>query len=56
MKPNRYPYSGKNLDNSEIKCNRIKTVDIKLDKSSLTFKKDKIIIRGQSITGVDDFR
>lgn len=54
MKPNRYPYSGKrkSLDNSAIKCNLIKAVDIKLDKSSLTFKEDKIIIRGQSITGV----
>lgn len=54
MKPNRYPYSRKRnyLDNSAIKCNRIKAVDIKLDKSSLTFKEDKIIIRGQSITGV----
>lgn len=56
MKPNRYPYSGKNLDNSAIKSNRIKVVDIKLDKASLTFKEDKIIIQGQSITGVDDFR
>ena len=54
MKPRRYQYSGKrkSLDNSAIKCNRIKAVDIKLDKSSLTFKEDKIIIRGQSITGV----
>ena len=54
MKPNQYPYSGKrkSLDNSAIKCNRIKAVDNKLDKSSLTFKEDKIIIRGQSITGV----
>lgn len=53
MKPKRYPYSGKRncLDNSAINCNRIKAVDIKLDKSSLTFKEDKIIIRGQSITG-----
>ena len=52
MKPNRYPYSGKRnyLDNSAINCNRIKAVDIKLDESSLTFKEDKIIIRGQSIT------
>lgn len=54
MKPKRYPYSGKikSLDNSAINCNCIKAVDIKLDKSSLTFKEDKIIIRGQSITGV----
>ena len=54
MRPKRYPYSGKikNLDNSAIKCNLIKAVDIKLDKSSLTFKEDKIITRGQSITGV----
>ena len=56
MKPNRYPYSGERncLDNSAINCNRIKAVDIKLDESSLTFKEDKIIIRGQSITGVND--
>lgn len=54
MKPNRYPYSGKikSLDNLAIKCSRFKAVDIKLDKSILTFKKDKIIIQGQSITGV----
>ena len=54
MRLRRYPYSGKikNLDNSAIKCNLIKAVDIKLDKSSLTFKEDKIITRGQSITGV----
>ena len=54
MKLNRYPYSGKikSLDNSAIKCNRTKAVDFKLDKSILTFKKDKIIIQGQSITGV----
>ena len=54
MKPNRYPYSGKikSLDSSAIKCSRLKAVDIKLDKSSLTFKEDKIIIQGQSITGV----
>ena len=54
MKPNRYPYSGKikSLDNLAIKCSRFKAVDIKLDKSSLTFKEDKIIIQGQSITGV----
>lgn len=54
MRPNRYPYSGKikSLDESTIKCNRIKAVDINLDKSSLTFKEDKIIIQGQSITGV----
>jgi hypothetical protein len=53
MRPRRYPYSRKRncLDNSAINCNRIKAVDIKLDKSSLTFKEDKIIIRGQSITG-----
>ena len=52
MKPNRNPYSGKrkSLDNPAIKCNHIKAVDIKLDKSSLTFKEDKIIIQGQSIT------
>ena len=51
MKPNQYPYSGKRnyLDNSAIKCNRIKAVGITLDKSSLTFKEDKIIIQGQSI-------
>nr|DAV60933.1 MAG TPA: hypothetical protein [Caudoviricetes sp.] len=57
MKPNRYPYSGKrkSLDNSAIKCNRIKAVYIKLDKSSLTFKEDKIIIRGQSITEMQGF-
>ena len=56
MKPNRYPYSGKkkSLDNLAIKCNHIKAVDIKLDESSLTFKEDLIIIRGQSITGVND--
>lgn len=54
MKPKRYPYSGKikNPDESTIKCNCIKAVDINLDKSSLTFKEDKIIIQGQSITGV----
>ena len=54
MRPNRYPYRGKikNLDNSAIKCSRFKAIDIKLDKSSLTFKEDKIIIQGQSITGV----
>ena len=54
MKPRRYPYSRKrkSLDKQAIKCNRIKAVNIKLDKSSLTFKEDKIIIRGQSITGV----
>lgn len=54
MKPKRYPYSGKinRLDSSAIKCNRIKSVDINLDKSSLTFKEDKIIIQGQYITGV----
>ena len=54
MKPNRYLYSGKrkSLDNSAIKCNRIKAVDIKLDKSSLTFKEGKIIIRGQHIISV----
>ena len=54
MKPKRYPYSGKinRLDSSATKCNRIKAVDIILDKSSLTFKEDKIIMQGQSITGV----
>ena len=54
MKPKRYPYSGKIncLDSSAIKCNRTKAVDIILDKSSLTFKEDKIIMQGQSITGV----
>nr|DAO33579.1 MAG TPA: hypothetical protein [Caudoviricetes sp.] len=54
MKPKRYPYSGKTnrLDSSAIKCNRIKAVNIILDKSSLTFKEDKIIIQGQSIIGV----
>ena len=53
MRPRRYPYSRKRncLDNSAINCNRIKAVDIKLDESSLTFKEDKIIIRGQSIAG-----
>ena len=53
MRPRKYPYSRKRncLDNSAINCNRIKAVDVKLDKSSLTFKEDKIIIRGQSITG-----
>lgn len=37
MRPRRYPYSRKRnrLKNSEIKCNRFKAVDIKLDKSSL---------------------
>ncbi len=56
MRPRRYPYSGERncLDNSAIYFNRIKAVDIKLDESSLTFKEDKIIIRGQSITGVND--
>ena len=54
MKPKRYPYSGKIncLDSSAIKCNRIKSVDINLDKSSLTFKEDLIIIQGQYIIGV----
>ena len=54
MKPKRYPHSEKIncLDSSAIKCNRIKSVDINLDKSSLTFKEDLIIIQGQSITGV----
>lgn len=54
MRPRRYPYSWKrkSLDNSAIKYNSIKAVDIKLDKSILSFKKDKIIIQGQSITGV----
>ena len=54
MKPKRYPYSGerKNLDNSTTKGSSIKAVDIVLDKSSLSFKKDKIVINGQSITGV----
>lgn len=54
MKPKRYPYSGKinRLDSSAIKYNCIEVVDINLDKSSLTFKEDKIIIQGQSITGV----
>lgn len=53
MRPRRYPYSRKRncLDNSAINCNRIKAVDVKLDESSLTFKEDKIIIRGQSIAG-----
>lgn len=52
MRPKRYPYSRKtkSLDYSAIKHNRIKAVDIKLDKSILTFKKDKIIIQGQSIS------
>lgn len=54
MKPKRYPYSGKinRLDSSAIKCICIKAVNINLDESSLTFKEDKIIIQGQSITGV----
>lgn len=54
MRPKRYPYSGKrkSLDNSTIKDSSIKAVDIKLDKSSLSLKKDKIVINGQSITGV----
>ena len=54
MRPKRYPYSGKIncLDSSAIKCNRTKAVDINLDKSSLAFKEDLIIIKGQSITGV----
>lgn len=54
MRPRRYPYSGKrkNLDNSTINGSSIKAVDIMLDKSSLAFKKDKIVINGQSITGV----
>jgi len=54
MRPKRYPYIGKrkNLDNSKTKGSSIKAVDIVLDKSSLSFKKDKIVINGQSIIGV----
>lgn len=54
MRPKRYPYSGKrkNLDNSTTKGSSIKAVDIMLDKSCLSFKKDKIVINGQSIISV----
>lgn len=54
MRPRRYPYSGKrkSLATSTIKISCPKAVNIRLDSSSLAFSEDKIVIKGQSITGV----
>lgn len=54
MKLERYPYSGKrkNLERQAINSVDIKASDIKLGSSSITFSGSKIVIKGQSITGV----
>jgi hypothetical protein len=58
MKPERYPYSGKrkNLERQAVNSVDIKASDIKLDSSSVTFSGGKIVIKSQSITGVDELR
>lgn len=57
MRPKRYPYSGKrkSLERQPVNSVDTKAVTIKLDSSSISLSSGKIIIKGQSITGVDGF-
>lgn len=51
MKPKRYPYSGKirNCEKINFKVGYINASNIKANNSTITFRDNKIVIKGENI-------